>query len=810
MSYMYLKLLPTPSIKNETTDKIALRVNLLYKSFNDRKKNKMKGKILAEQQKLGFYTRITKDNISFYAVVPSFFYTEFRTACENAWKGINMEEIDEIPNSFDTSYTETNLSTKKSNALSLRVNKTDNFLLSSVLSVVDILQDDEEVGIYYNFIPTSIVSRKDCKSNFKEDIDKYKKNFSVDKEKNAFSYLKNVATFGVDFISDLVADLGKEFDLDMNITTSNDRIIDSINTISPATKDKDKKQLISTQIILLSKSKDKKREKTINEYIADNFDCIKEDNEFIYKHKNVKKKKQQKPFDFLCSKYSAPISILSELECQHLISLPGKTLMDNYKMIDNIPYKQSIVPEYAKKGYLTVGENNNRSKLDKVFFSNENIDIATTGTYIIGPMGSGKSTFIKHFVCDAIKGGDLVVLFDYIGNNALTRTLSDIPDKYKQIINVGEYKGDKAQAIFYNELDVNKINPKDYKDIEEYKEAYLDMLSIHISQIINLIKGINGEGTGSSVSRRMGKIIRGACIIVLSNKNTVFMDIYKAITDHKFRYSLLENVPDFVRKEYEDEIKEMLDVIDKKVTVKDENGKVVKDENGDFLMEVVGTEESSITFLLDRFAVFKENRQLKKLSSIHHEDNIDFSNLFLNLKKKVVIIQVPGDSFMGESKDIICNFYASKILLAMEQRQIKYVKKNPNDPDGYKMTLAHVIFDEAHLLKSTMSLVQTYLTQFRKFRVKPMFTGHYLGQLDKEVADSILAAGYNFILTGKIDERHFKDLNGYFDDFTYEECKNLLERHLMVSLRYREGTRNFTLRAPDDVSGKVREYIEAK
>lgn len=809
MDYMYLKLLPTPSLKNETTDKIALRVNLLYKSFNDRKKNKDKGKFLAEQQKLGIYTRITKDNISFYAIVPKFFYTEFRTACENAWKGINIEEVDEIPNSFDNGYTETNLSTKKSNALSLRVNKTDNFLLSSVLSVVDILQEDEEVGIYYNFIPTSSVSRKDCRSTFKEDIDRYRKNFSVDKEKTAFGYLKNTVTFCVDFVSDLVADLGKEFNLDMNVTTSNDRISDLENDISQSTKDKGRKQLISTQIILLAKSTDRKREKTINEYIGDNFDCIKEDNEFIYKHKNIKKNKVQKPFDFLCSKYSAPISVLSELECQHLISLPGKTIMDNYKMIDNIPYKQSIVPECAKKGYLMLGENNNKTKLDKVFFSNENKEIATTGTYIIGPMGSGKTTFIKHFVCDAIRGGDLVVLFDYIGNNALTRALSDIPDKYKQIINVGEYRGDNAQSIFYNELDVNKLNPKDYKTEEDYKEAYLNMLSIHISQIINLIKGINGEGTGASVSRRMSKIIRGACVLVLSNKNTVFMDIYKAVVDHKVRYSLLENVPDFVKEEYGDEIKEMLDAIDKKVTVRDEDGKVVKDENGDFLMEVVGTEENSITFLLDRFAVFKENRQLKKLSSIPHENNIDFSNLFLNLKKKVVIIQVPGDSFMGESKDIICNFYASKILLAMEQRQIKYVTKNPKDPDGLKMTLAHVIFDEAHLLKSTMILVEDYLTQFRKFRVKPMFTGHYLGQLDKKVADSILAAGYNFIITGKIDERHFKDLNGYFDDFTYEDCKNLLERHLMVSLRYREGTRNFILKAPDDVTGKVKEYIEA-
>ncbi len=121
----------------------------------------------------------------------------------------------------------------------------------------------------------------------------------------------------------------------MNVTTSNDRISDLENDISQSTKDKGRKQLISTQIILLAKSTDRKREKTINEYIGDKFDCIKEDNEFIYKHKNIKKNKVQKPFDFLCSKYSAPISVLSELECQHLISLPGKTIMDNYKMIDN-------------------------------------------------------------------------------------------------------------------------------------------------------------------------------------------------------------------------------------------------------------------------------------------------------------------------------------------------------------------------------------------------------------------------------------------------------------------------------------------
>lgn len=813
MDYSYLKLLPTQGTKNDTTDKIATKINLIYADSSKRKK---KDKLFQyeDQNKLGFYIYISKENISFYSIVPNFFVPEFKTACENAWKGINIESVDSIPGNFTDNYTMTSMSTKKSDALSIRVNKTDNFLLTSLLSVVDILQNDEEVGVYYNFIPISSSDRKNYKANFKEDIDKLKKNYSLDKEKSAASLFKNILTGGIDYISEILEDVGKEFGFNMQIDGIDTKDMFEVE-ISKSTKDKPNMQIVENQIIILSKSTSRAREKTINEFVADNFDRVKDNNEFVLKHINVKTKKRMgrnkvmetKPFNFKEAKYDVPVNVLSDGECQNLISLPGKTLMDTYKMIDNIPYTQSIVPDYAKRGYLPVGFNNNKGKLDTVYFSNENKEIATTGTYMIGPMGSGKSTFIKWYVCHAIKGGDLVVLFDYIGNNELTRTLSCIPDKYKHIINVGDISSDKAQAIFYNELDVNRLRPSDYKNINDYYEDYLNMLSIHMEQIIKLIKGINGEGTGASLSRRMSKIIRGACILTLTNKNTVFMDIYRCITNHKVRHEFLENVPDFVLAEYEDEIDEMLMTIDDVAICRDMNGKAIKDDDGNVVTEVVGTLENPITFLLDRFAIFKENRQLKKLTNIDHKDNIDFADLFLNLKKKVVIVQVPGDSFMGESKDIICNFYASKILLAMEQRQLRYVKKNENDPKGLKMTMAHVILDEAHLLNSTMQLVQTYLTQFRKFRVKPLFTGHYLGQLEKSVADSILAAGYNFIITGPLAKAHYENVSEHFDGFDFEECKNLMQRHLMVSLKYTEGRRCFVLEAPNDISKDINNFF---
>lgn len=788
--YVYVKLLAIPSINNTDTNMILCKVNTLFRKF-DKQLKLFKEKKVIKQDKLAFYTYLSKKIISFYAIVPKIFYSEFESVCENVWKGINLVVVDELPGNFEKEYMVSSVSTKKSDALSLRVDKRDNFLLASTLSTVNILNDNEEAGVLYNFIPTSSSTRKNDRAKFKEDIVKLENNYNVDKNKSVFSHVKNGLKLGIHYILDVVEDTARDFGVKMDVSASDKDIYKE--EISDVTKKKLKADYVHTQILVMSKSSEgKSREKTINEYICDNFDKVSQDNEFEYKHNRGYKKIDK--FDFTKYKYPFPINVLSTEECQHLVSLPGSGLMKEYKMIENMPSKQFEIPEVATQGYLSIGRANNRGNVKDLKFPVGNADILTKGIYILGPQGTYKSTFLKRYICDAVMHEDLVVVFDYIGINEFATDLDRLlPSENKEIIDLSEYEGLNAQALAINELDVSKIKRSDYETEKEYKEAFMSAVADYSDAITKMIETLNGDGVGKSLSSKMRGILKIAGIINYSYPNSTIKDLYRTIVDHEFRHKRLTGLPDFIKNDYKDELKKLstdLDLI-----------KYIANEDGVKIPTVVGTQDSSITFLLDRFEVLTYNRQIKKMIEKDPKDNIDFSDLFLNSKAKVIIIKVPDDAFNDQAKDIVCNFFANKILYAMKKRYSKYVKLNPDDSKATKMTLAHIIFDEAYLIEDTMRELIKYFTQFRKYRFKPVLTGHYISQLSKDVADSMIGSGFNFIITGELEQGQYEKLSSNFQDFTYEDCNNLLQGNYMVSLKYADGKRrNFITETYYDVT----------
>lgn len=799
-NYVYVKLLPTSSTTNEKSDTIANRINLLYSNNNERLLTKLTQLNKPNKYKISFLVNIKKQSIVFYAIVPKFYYSEFETLCENAWKGINLEILEELPLEYDKDYTVSTLNTKESNALSLRVDKRDNFLLSSVLSSSNLLDDSEEVTVLYNFIPASRTVLKTERGKIKDDIELYKKNYNVSKNKSAKDMLINVARVSFEYTGEVIEDTLKEFNI--NRSTNKNKNYTEFKMISDDTKKKEKLELIQTQILVLSKGKDKTRQKNINDFIVDNFSRISGDNNLIGKTKFIKaNKKKPNNINFLQHKYNAPINILSADECQHFISLPGSTLMKEYKQIENIPYKQLNIPDCTGKGYITSGVGNDRGKRKKIFLSDEEKEISTTGTFMIGPQGSGKSTFMKHYICDALDNGDLIVVYDYIGNNEFARDLVKIiPKEYCHVIDLSNYKGDNAQAIAYNELDIKHIKRNNYESEEDWKDAVCDAVATYAEQIIFLMQSVNGEGVGADFTPRMKKIIKGAAILTFSQSDKTIMDMYNVLIDHVYRHKILDEMPSFIKKDFDLDIKEFLSVIDlDKLDLDPITKKPKLDENGNPKKIVLGTQESSITFLLDRFYPFRSNRKLRILAEKSPVNNINFADLFINSEKKVIIIKIPDESFQGQAKDVICNFYANKILTAMKIRQSEYVRKNPSDPKAKKMTMAHILFDELYILKSTVWLIKEWITQFRKFRLKPFYTGHSMQQLPVPVADAIKSAGYNYIISGPLDNKSFENMHEFFKEFNAEQCSSLLMKQFMVSLRYLDGRKNFIVTAPGDV-----------
>lgn len=813
--YVYLKLIPTSSTKNEKTGDIAKKVNTLYKKFNKRYNKK---KIELESlSKLGFLISIEKKEIAFYLITPQNYKTEMLSTLENVWKGVNTEEVafNEIP-IITNEYTMSTIETESEDALSLRIDKRDNFLLSSTLSVVNILDDTERVFVYYNFLPKSNVSVRNARANMKETNDKIKQNYSVKKGKDVKSMLRNAGIQTTLFINDVVVDVLKDFGVKDVKSNSKEITKDYFQLqLSEESKKKITKDLVFVQGMVFSKSsRGVSRQQELNSFVCDNYNKIALDNDIKYKHikeplavRVFKKGKEIKILDVL--KYqmpNVPVNVFSIDECQHLISLPGKSIIEEYPMISSIAYRQHIIEDCIKKGYISLGEHVNRGESTPVFLSNENPEIKTDGVFLIGPPGCGKSTYIKRYICDVVANGEVAVVLDYIGTNELARDIEKIMPKDKvKIINLGGDIDEDTQGLAYNELDIANIDRSQFKTEKKYIKRVMENLYDYAEQMSSLLNGVNGDGPGGQLTSKMEGILRTCCLITFSQPNKTISDLIRVVTNHEVRHQYIEQMPKFIKDEIQDEIDETLMKIDVIEYIKDPKSRTIaKDENGNLMYNVVGTQEGSILNFLDRFNQLRRNYTMKNLIKVDPSNNLDFVD-FMMKGGQCVIVKIPERDYGEEAASVVSSFYANKILLAIKERRARYEDAHPEDPKAINLPLVHVVLDEVYKVPSAYTLISRWFTQFRKFRMKPVLTGHYLGQLTesgvgKQGVNRLLGSTFNFIVYRNLNEAYFNEIKSRFKGFDYEDVENLPLYHALVSGSYISGVKSFITKLPNDVA----------
>ncbi len=167
-------------------------------------------------------------------------------------------------------------------SLSLSVDKRDNNLLASNMSVLEVLDNNESVGIFYNFIPTSEKESNYFKVTYKEAIENYKNGQNLKKSKNIIDLGIITAKFLITFLDDLINSI-------LNSSkTSRQLFISSNKEPSPSTNKKANNDICKTQIIICAKSDKKEREKQLSIATCNSFDEITEDNKLLAK--KIKKK----------------------------------------------------------------------------------------------------------------------------------------------------------------------------------------------------------------------------------------------------------------------------------------------------------------------------------------------------------------------------------------------------------------------------------------------------------------------------------------------------------------------------------------
>lgn len=602
--YVYLKLIPSKSIRNNRTYSILDLVNKMYLNINKLIKIEDNKLIIRTQLKASYYIHITKEKINFYFIVPKLFYSKFRVKFKEIWKSVEIKEVNSIPIITGPQY---QLIYKNKDFLSTSTDMRNNDLLSANLSAVELLQDGEEAGILYNFLPTSEKQCNYFKSTCQKFIREYK-NTNVKYTSNAISNLIiKILSYSIDFINSTLNFLFDVKQVDKQI---------NFNKLSNNTNKKATSDICKTQIILSSKAKTTNREKSIIDTISNSYSVIEDDNKFI------------------CKKIKHNIRNLntSIYECGNFIALPGADIIQQFPQINHNRVYNKDFPKCLATGDILIG---NSIKNMPVYYSTDK-EISRLGRVLIGGMGCGKTHYMQNLAKSIIAKGDGLVVLDIIRDCNLAESIKQVTPK-DRLIEIDCSNHTQLQGFCYNELICNSSDK--YRKLAKCMEKGTQL---HI-----LLNTINSD---TKLTPRMLRYFYAACTVVFyKNINASFKEIIEVLLYPDTRKNILERLTESEKKLLSDEIKDLCDL--NKVN---KNGTI---ENYD----------SKIDGIIDRISMLKTNLYTKLAYNTQGNNNIDFVKALD--QNKVIIIKAREEDFTNRNiRDLIATFYLSKVWLS---KQIK-------------------------------------------------------------------------------------------------------------------------------------------
>lgn len=745
--YVTFKLIPTKSSRNNTTIGIAHLINSMYRSTNKLIYKENKKLIIETRLKASYYIHISKENISFYFIIPKIFQNQFKSKFSDTWKNVDIKIVDAIPVNIN-SCSKYQLYYKFDDALSLETDRRNNDLLSANLSALEILQENEFIGVLYNFIPVSEKESNYFKKKSSETIQRYKSGENLKKSKNLLDYSKITLKFLMDLINALLNCL-------LNVGQNNQLILYPFEKeTSPSTQRKLQKEILKNQTLILAYSDEKSRENQLCQSIYNSFSKIDGDNELIYT--KIKK-------DIDINRYiinNVKINSTSTEECSNFISLPGAELIDQYKNITHKETKENPVPKELTKGIISLGINKCKETYQEAFLSDD-INLQSLPLAILGASRSGKSTFSINMCKNIIDAGEGLIGIDFIKNTELADAIKSIAPK-DRLIDIDLSNPKMIQSLCYNEFKITS-------DMTAY-----EISSISRKQTNNLLKIVNIiNGDDKELSPKMRKYLGAAARIAFCFPNSCMKDVLNILQFHEIRYKYINKLSEELKDRLKDSILSLneLDEVNKKG-------------------EVTGTKEIKIEGILDRIDLMRENIIIDEMISKTPENNIDFVKAME--EHKVILIRMRDKDFDDDiSIDILTSFFLQKIWAALKIRGTMH-----NLPD--RVT---VLIDEIFQTPCAQKILAKNFVQSAKFGLKYVLTLHYLQQLSQDAQRAMRNANASYMLISGVDENAFSSFRSDFEKEGYEveDLLNLERWHSLNLVATSKGKKAFITHLPDEL-----------
>ena len=726
--YTHIQVIPSKSCRNTNTDKILVLANTMYKKL-DRLVNIENNKlIITSKLKLSYYIHITKRCTEFYFIVPTIFYSQVKAKLSETWKNVEIKKVNTLPVNINDC-TKYQLSYKLNDVLSLNVDKRSNSLLNANLSVLEILQDDESVGIFYNFIPMSQKEQNYFKISSQEALNNFKKGMNLKKSKN----IVDLGVISLKFLIDFINGLLNAF---LNTPKNSHNIINPIEkSTSSSTQRKAKSDIIKTQAIICAKSDEKEREKQLCTTTFNTFSNINGDNE-------LEMEEVKKNIDIYKDDIKVKANYTSTLESGKFINIAGKDIIEQHKNIKHNKLLELKAPKCLEHGEIRIGAVKCKGSNEMSYFSSHD-EIKKAERVLIGPKGSGKSYKSEQLAKDAIKAGRGVVIIDIIEDCKMSRNIYNAVADPSKIIRINCSDISSIQAFSYNEITMN--------DTMEPMQVVSNAIK-RGQQLQNLLNCINEDV--SKLTPRMIKYFYAACAIVYCVKHNASLgNIRDCLSSPEEREKYINSIPDKYKELLENRIKNLRE-LDKKEKNK------------------ISNYDTKIDGILDRLALLEISLESEIALSKTSETNIDLCNAIQ--QNKIILIEIPEDVFTSKMiKDVMTTFYTSKIWCAKKQ-----LSKN-------QKALTEMFFDEFYKCPNTTIVFEEMFEEARKYNLINTVTLHSFLQLNNKCRNLLKAGGASYMLLYGCDVYNYDYLKKDFNNngYTEEDLLNLNEHEALCLIR---------------------------
>lgn len=728
--YTHIQVIPSKSCRNTNTDKILVLANTMYKKLDRLIRIENKKLIITSKLKLSYYIHITKRCTEFYFIVPTVFYSQVKTKLSETWKNVEIKKVNALPININDC-TKYQLSYKLNDVLSLNVDKRSNSLLNANLSVLEILQDDEAVGIFYNFIPMSQKEQNYFKISSQEALNNFRKGINLKKSKN----IVDLGVISLKFLVDFINGLLNAF---LSAPKNSHNIINPVEkTTSSSTQRKAKSDIIKTQAIICAKSDEKEREKQLCTTTFNTFTSLNGDNE-------LEMEEVKKNIDIYKDDIKVKYNYTSTLESGKFVNVAGKDIIEQHKNIKHNKLLELRAPKCLEDGEVRIGEVKHKDDKQMTYYSTDE-QMKRLGRVLLGPMGAGKDYYMTNMAKDIIKVGRGLIVLDYIDKCQLADNIKAITP-IDRLIEINCANPKQLQSFAYDEY---KYNDSD-KEVDK-----IDICMQKAQQYNMLLDTIND--VNSTLTPRMLRYLNAASTIVFRvNQYSSFKDIIDVLKNPTKRNNIISLLPASAKELLQDEIDDL-----EELSKRDKKGNI---ENAD----------SKIDGILDRISKLKSSSIYTKLSYISEStNNIDFIKA-IN-EGKVILIKIPAKRFSKTMRSLLATFFLQKVWIAKEQ--------------GATKTQTELFINEIHQSYHCQLLMEDILVECRKFNLTPTLSLHYLDQCTKNLQKSILASGASFLLIQGTDIKVYNELKRYFDKDGYTETDLAeLERYHALCLIKNEYT----------------------